>query len=156
MALLTGNDCLSVATSVMGRLWGLSHGSGNTMIKKQHSPSSPRGIIHEDVEPSNLVNPRFIHFAEAVLESESPCRHASSTHFVSPSSQIVTPAAYRSSAWVRGERIFRRICTGRLPFEDIVEDDVDLLIKEGLHPDLSLIDDGAVKALIREYLDGGE
>jgi serine/threonine protein kinase len=50
-----------------------------------------KGIIHGDVKPANLVfdaagNLRFIDFAEAMLESEPPCRRASTTHYASPSS----------------------------------------------------------------------
>jgi hypothetical protein len=42
------------------------------------------------------------------------------------------------------------IYMGHLPFENIDEDDLDLLISEGLRPDLSVIvlDDEAVRALI--------
>jgi serine/threonine protein kinase len=57
------------------------------LLDKLHS----KGVIHGDIKPSNLVfdaanNSQFIDFAEAVLESEPPRRHASTTHYVSPSS----------------------------------------------------------------------
>ena len=48
------------------------------------------------------------------------------------------------------------IYTGRIPFEQIDEDDLDLLIEEGLCPDLSLIDDEGVRVLICKYLESGE
>lgn len=44
------------------------------------------------------------------------------------------------------------IYMGHLPFENIDEVDLDLLIAEGLRPDLSVIDDEAVRALICTYL----
>ncbi|KAF8320512.1 kinase-like domain-containing protein [Cantharellus anzutake] len=127
------------------------------LLNRLHS----KGIIHGDVKPSNLVfdaagNLRFIDFAEAVLESEPPCRHASTIHYTSPSSlKTRSPLTRADDLYAAGVTIWH-IYTGHLPFEHIKEDDVDLLIEEGLRPDLSLIDDEAVKALIREYLDGGE
>jgi hypothetical protein len=45
---------------------------------------------------------------------------------------------------------------GHLPFQNIEEDDLDLLIEEGLRPDLSVIDDEAIRALICTYLQAGE
>ncbi|KAF8331860.1 kinase-like domain-containing protein [Cantharellus anzutake] len=127
------------------------------LLDRLHS----KGIIHGDVKPSNLVfdaadNLRFIDFAEAVLESEPPCRHASTTRYVSPSSlKTRSPLTRADDLYAAGMTIWH-IYTGHLPFENIEEDDVDLLIEEGLRPDLSLIDDEGVRALISEYLDGGE
>jgi serine/threonine protein kinase len=117
-----------------------------------------KGIIHGDVKPSNLVfdvagNLRFIDFAEAVLESEPPCRHTSTTRYASPSSlKTGSPLTRAEDMYAAGVTIWH-IYTGRLPFENIDEDDLDLLIAEGLCPDLSLIDDEVVRALIRKCLD---
>jgi serine/threonine protein kinase len=113
------------------------------------------------VKPSNLVfdaagNLRFIDFAEAVLESEPPCRHASTTRYVSPSPlKTGSPLTRADDQYAAGVTIWH-IYTGHLPFENVDEDDLDLLIEEGLRPDLSQIDDEIVGALIRKYLDGGE
>jgi serine/threonine protein kinase len=127
------------------------------LLDRLHS----KGIIHGDVKPSNLVfdaagNLRFIDFAEAMLESEPPCRRASTTHYASPSSlENCSPLTRADDLYAAGVTIWH-IYTGHLPFESIDEDDLDLLIAEGLRPDLNLIDDEAVRALICTYLDGGE
>lgn len=127
------------------------------LLDRLHS----KGIIHGDVKPSNLVfdaagNLRFIDFAEAVLESEPPCRRASTTRYASPSSlKTGSPLTRADDLYAAGVTIWH-IYTGRLPFENIDEDDLDLLIEEGLRPDLSLIDDEVVRVLICKYLDGGE
>jgi len=125
------------------------------LLDKLHS----KWIIHGDVKPSKLVfdaagNLRFIDFAEVVLESEPPCRRASTMRYAPPSSlKTVYSSTRTDDLYAAGVTIWR-IYTGRLPFENIDEDDLDLLIEEGLRPDLSLIDDEVVRALIRKYLDG--
>jgi hypothetical protein len=43
-----------------------------------------------------------------------------------------------------------------LPFKNIDENDLDLLIAEDLRPDLSVIDDETVRALTCTYLEAGE
>ena len=127
------------------------------LLDRLHS----KGIMHGDVKPSNLVldahgNLRFIDFAEAMLESEPPGRRASTTHYLSPSYTPGSPLTRADDLYAAGVTIWH-IYTGRVPFEDIEEDDLDMLIiKEGLRPDLSVIDDEVVKALILKYLDGGE
>jgi len=127
------------------------------LLDKLHS----KGIIHGDVKPSNLVldaanNLRFIDFAEAVLESAPPRRNASTTHYVSPSSMKArSPLTRADDMYAAGVTIWH-IYMGHLPFENIDEDDLDLLIAEGLRPDLSVIDDEAVRALICTYLQAGE
>ncbi|KAF9518749.1 hypothetical protein BS47DRAFT_1337873 [Hydnum rufescens UP504] len=124
------------------------------LLDRLHS----KGIIHGDVKPSNLIfdpagNLRFIDFAEAVLESEPPCRHASTTPYVSPSSlKTGSPLTRADDLYAAGVTIWH-IYTGHLPFENVDEDDLEQLIEEGLHPDPSQIDDETVGALIRKYLD---
>ncbi len=126
------------------------------LLDRLHS----KGIMHGDVKPSNLVfdaagNLRFIDFAEAMLESEPPGRRASTTRYLSPSYTSYSPLTRADDLYAAGVTIWH-IYTRHLPFGDIEEDDVDMLIQEGLRPDLSVIDDEVVKALIRKYLDGGE
>ena len=129
------------------------------LLDKLHS----KDIIHGDIKPSNLVfdagnNLRFIiDFAEAALESEPPPRrHASTTHYISPSSmKTPSPLTRADEMYAAGVTIWH-IYTGHLPFENIDDDDLDLLIANGLRPDLSAIDDEAVRALICTYLQAGE
>lgn len=45
---------------------------------------------------------------------------------------------------------------GHIPFEDIDEANLDLLISDGLRPNLSVIDDEAVRDLICRNLQAGE
>ena len=128
-----------------------------SLLDRLHS----KGIVHGDVKPSNMVfdaagNLRFIDFAEAMLDSEPPRRNASSTHYVSPSSlKNRSPLTRADDLYAAGVTIWH-IYTGRLPFETIEEDDLDVHIADGLRPDLSLIDDEAVRALISKYLEAGE
>ena len=127
------------------------------LLDKLHS----KGIIHGDIKPSNLVidtanNLRFIDFAEARQESEPPLRRASTTHYVSPSSmKAQSPLTREDDMYAAGVTIWH-IYTGHLPFGNIDEDDLDILIADGLRPDLSVIDDEAVRALICKYLQAGE
>lgn len=127
------------------------------LLDKLHS----KGIIHGDIKPSNLVidtanNLRFIDFAEARQESEPPLRRASTTHYVSPSSMKArSPLTREDDMYAAGVTIWH-IYTGHLPFGNIDEDDLDILIADGLRPDLTVIDDEAVRALICKYLQAGE
>ncbi|KAJ3799806.1 kinase-like domain-containing protein [Lentinula aff. detonsa] len=119
------------------------------LLENLHS----KGIIHGDVKPSNLVlddsgNLRFIDFAESVLESEhalSLPRTALTARYVSPSYDL----------YATGVTIWH-IYTGRLPFEDVDEDEVDDAILHGLRPDLTMIDDEDVRAIVSKYLQDGE
>ena len=94
------------------------------LLDRLHS----KGIIHGDVKPSNLVfdaagNLRFIDFAEAMLESEPPCRRASTPHYASPSSlKNCSPLTRADDLYVAGVAIWH-IYTGHLPFESVDEDD---------------------------------
>lgn len=129
-----------------------------SLLDRLHS----KGMVHGDVKPSNLVlddagNLRFIDFAQTVLEADQPCyKWASSTHYDSPSS--MRPGATLTRAddlYAAGVTIWH-IYVGRVPFENIDIDDLDARIAAGLRPDLSLIDDEGVKALIAKYLREGE
>ena len=128
-----------------------------TLLNRLHA----KGIIHEDIKPSNLVidksdNLRFLDFAEATLESEPPSRHASTTHYISPSSmKSQSPFTRVDDMYAAGVTIWH-IYMGHLPFEGIEEDELDRRIADGLRPDLSVIDDEKVRALIGKYLQDGE
>jgi len=66
-----------------------------------------------------------------------------------------SPLTRADDAYAAGVTIWH-IYTGHLPFENIDDDDLDLLIANGLRPDLSVIDDEDVRALICKYLQAGE
>ena len=66
-----------------------------------------------------------------------------------------SPLTHADDMYAAGVTIWH-IYTGHLPFENIDEDDLDLLIADGLRPDLSAIDDEPVRALICTYLQAGE
>jgi serine/threonine protein kinase len=120
-----------------------------------------KGIIHGDVKPSNLVlyadgTLRSIDFAEASLDSEPPRRHATTTYYVSPSSlNRTTPLPLADDMYAAAVTIWH-IYTGRLPFDDINEDDLYGHIKAGLRPDLNAIDHRPTRALIQKYMQDGE
>ena len=128
----------------------------SALLDRLHS----KGIIHGDIKPSNLVldaadNLRFIDFAEAMLESEPPRRNASTTHYNSPYSlKTRSPLTRANDMYAAGVTIWH-IYMGHLPFKDI-DKNLDRLIADGLRPDLSVIDDEAVRALISTYLEAGE
>jgi serine/threonine protein kinase len=127
------------------------------LLDRLHS----KAIIHGDIKPSNLVldagnNLRFIDFAEAVLESEPPRRRGSTIHYCLPASmQPGFPLTRANDMYAAGVTIWH-IYTGHLPFQNVDEDDLEHLIADGLRPDLSAIDDEAVRSLICTYLQAGE
>ncbi|KAJ3783861.1 kinase-like domain-containing protein [Lentinula aff. detonsa] len=130
------------------------------LLENLHS----KGIIHGDVKPSNLVlddsgNLRIIDFAESVLESEhalSLPRTALTARYVSPSSmRALSPLTRADDLYATGVTIWH-IYTGRLPFEDVDEDEVDDAILHGLRPDLTMIDNEDVRAIVSKYLQDGE
>ncbi len=69
--------------------------------------------------------------------------------------KVRSPLTRADDMYAAGVTIWH-IYTGHLPFENIDEGDLDLLIANGLRPDLSVIDDEAVRALICTYLQAGE
>jgi hypothetical protein len=127
------------------------------LLDKLHSMQ----IVHGDVKPSNLVldaagNLRFIDFAEAAFDCEKRRVHASTIHYRSPTSmRIRSPLSLRDDLYAAGVTIWH-IYTGRIPFENVDDDDLEDRIREGLQPDLCLIDDESIKALILKYLHAGE
>ncbi|KAJ3766105.1 kinase-like domain-containing protein [Lentinula raphanica] len=129
------------------------------LIENLHS----KGILHGDVKPSNLVlddsgNLRFIDFAESVLESEPrpPKNRAMTTRYSSPSAINARDFLTRADDMYTAGMTMLHIYTGRLPFEDVDELVVGERIKQGLRPDLSVVDDEEIKLLIAKYLQAGE
>ncbi|KAJ3729277.1 kinase-like domain-containing protein, partial [Lentinula raphanica] len=130
------------------------------LLENLHS----KGILHGDVNPSNLVvddtgHLRFIDFAESVLENESrpPKNRALTARYNSPTAMNDTflPLTRADDLYTAGMTIWH-IYTGRYPFEEVDEDDIEDCIIRGLRPDLSMIDDEEVRSLIAKYLQAGE
>ncbi|KAJ3729276.1 kinase-like domain-containing protein [Lentinula raphanica] len=122
-----------------------------------------RGILHGDLKPSNLVlddsgNLRFIDFAESVLESEPrpPKNRAMTTRYSSPSAINARYFLTRADDMYTAGMTMLHIYTGRLPFDDVDELVVGERIKQGLRPDLSVVDDEEIKSLIAKYMQAGE
>ncbi|KAJ3843771.1 kinase-like domain-containing protein [Lentinula raphanica] len=137
------------------------------LLERLHS----KGILHGDINPSNLVlvdsDLRFIDFAESVLESSPrplhPKNRVLTARYNSPTAlnDTFAPLTRADDLYTAGMTMLH-MYTGRLPFadlwegEDMDEVEVEERIMGGLRPDLSVIDDEEVREVIARYLQAGE
>ncbi|QRV97783.1 kinase domain protein [Ceratobasidium sp. AG-Ba] len=121
-----------------------------------------KGIIHGDVKPSNLLrcsdgSLRFCDFAESFVDGKSGPPRASTAQYLSPYMIRANPLptmAKTEDLYAAGVTIWE-ICTGKIPFEEVDEEDLEDVIGQGAQPDLSLIDDPDVAEQIKTYLNMG-
>ncbi|KAJ3822116.1 kinase-like domain-containing protein [Lentinula raphanica] len=134
------------------------------LLERLHS----KGILHGDVNPSNLVlvdsDLRFIDFAESVLESSPrplhPKNRVLTARYNSPTAlnDTFAPLTRADDLYTAGMTMLH-MYTGRLPFADLWDVDeveVEERIMGGLRPDLGEVDDEEVREVIAKYLQAGE
>ena len=122
-----------------------------------------KGIIHGDIKPSNLLlcsdgELRFCDFAEAAMECDEDIPRAMTLQYSSPfTCRTITlvPLTKAEDLYATGISMLE-IYTGRIPFDDVDEDMIEDVIKLGVRPDITLIDDVMVAELVVSYLDSGD
>ena len=130
------------------------------LIANLHS----KGILHGDIKPSNLLRCadgtlRLFDFAEAMLESNASPPRCSTTSFQSPSRYNTSPPpplSRKDDLYATGITIWE-IYTARPHFYYLEDPDLDEdLVRAGIRPNLSLVDDEWIARVIVSFLDSGE
>ncbi|KAF8599053.1 kinase-like protein [Ceratobasidium sp. AG-I] len=114
-----------------------------------------RGLLHGDIKPSNLLSCsdgslRFCDFAESFVEAQSAPPRASTTRYLSPYMVRTFPSPVQTKAedlYAAGVTVWETY-TGRIPFEDVDDEDIEDYIGGGTRP--------AITTLIKNYLDSGD
>jgi serine/threonine protein kinase len=122
-----------------------------------------KGIIHCDIKPSNLLlcsdgELRFSDFGEAAMEGEGDIPCAMTIQYSSPficRTIPLVPLTKAEDLYAAGISMWE-IYTGRVPFDDVDEDTIEDVIKSGVRPDITLIDDAMVAKFVVSYLDSGD
>lgn len=167
--------------TIKGDISGFVTGEGTPLEESVDTPATPHRhrelidefsallarlhalcIIHGDIKPSNLVlsahgNLRFIDFAESMLESEATAPRAASTQYCSPASlRSHGRTLYKANDFYAAGVTIWQIYTGIVPFEDVSDDDLEDLIREGLRPNIELIDDPVIRTMVLKYWESGD
>ncbi|KAF8749435.1 Protein kinase domain [Rhizoctonia solani] len=118
-----------------------------------------KGLIHGDIKPSNILrcsdgSLRFCDFAEATKKGSSMLPRGFTPQYAAPAllSGNPRPLTVAEDLYSLGITIWE-IYTGQIPFAGVDEDTLEDLIRSGGQPDMSLIDDANILALITTSLE---
>ncbi|KAF8690026.1 Protein kinase domain, partial [Rhizoctonia solani] len=118
-----------------------------------------KGLIHGDIKPSNILrcsdgSLRFCDFAEATKKGSSMLPRGFTPQYAAPAllKGNPRPLTVAEDLYSLGITIWE-IYTGQIPFAGVDEDTLEDLIRSGGQPDMSLIDDANILALITTSLE---